>query len=80
MTTAVLLSVAQPVGVLSSPVENRPLRRSGHVDGVFARHRVAVAGNKPIEDSALGPTWDSATQDQLSAERDKGLHSSASNN
>lgn len=65
-------------GFLGLLLRNRPVRRSDQIDGVFARQRVPVAGNKPIEDSASGPTWDSATQDQLSAERDKGLHGSAS--
>lgn len=69
------LALRRPVGVLRSPIENRPVRRSDQIDGVLAplpRGIPSARETDQLTDSALCPTWDSATQHQLSAGRDKG--------
>lgn len=50
------LARRRPVGVLRSPVENRPFRRSDQIIGCFAAQSVPVcAGIKPIDGFCFGP-------------------------
>lgn len=53
------LALRRPVGVLRSPVENRPVRRSDQIDGVLAplpRGIPSARETDQLTDSALCPT------------------------